>query len=91
VVHLGQHAGPFAMAGFAVELAIGQRRQVRVGERGKGEERFACLDLPLHERDRALRDLAVDLATLLEVVNLDVAAGLAPATLHDLRHRHDAW
>ncbi len=41
VVHLGEAIGPIAVAGFAGELRIGQRRHVNQRERNVGIERLA--------------------------------------------------
>jgi hypothetical protein len=84
VIHLGKHVGPVPVASFPRESAVWYRREMRLCERYKDEERFLRLHIALHEADWTLRDFGVNEPTLLHVIHVESAALFALPAFHDL-------
>ncbi|MCY1399838.1 hypothetical protein D9M71_149050 [compost metagenome] len=87
MVHFGQGVGPGAVAGLADECGVRQRRHVHEGEGNVGKERFAGLRIALDECRGPVGDLFVQGAFAGEIELLDLARGLALASLVDVLRR----
>src|SRR4029450_4480225 len=73
---------------FPGKCRIGQCRQVWLCQRHIGKERLCRLCLGLNERDGSSRDLGINEAALLQIVDLERSALLALPSFHDLLRRH---
>src|SRR5262249_1298354 len=67
VVHLGQTIGPIAIARFAGELRIWQRRKMEQRERNVCIERFARVRVALDKIHSATRDLGFHSSAAIDV------------------------
>ena len=83
-VHFRQGVGEIAEAGLARELGIRESREVDLRERHVGVERSTRLHAALDEIDRPAGDLRIDQATLVQVIDSQVATPFALAAFHDV-------